>query len=143
MIRGTNPCQNTQESLSRALGVVDCCLAEGREDLAIDLIEKIEAFPIAQEGAIATRIRLFRDRKKIPSKLIQGFNFSSAFVRWLGAGLPVRTKKQISDRLKICKSCPFLVEQRCTRCGCYCVETEQLINKLALATEKCPEGKWE
>jgi hypothetical protein len=77
-----------------------------------------------------------------PSLLIRGWNFAAAMARWTVAGLPRRTQAEIDERLAICQACPFLQNNHCTKCGCACVEQNRLINKLALATEKCPEGKW-
>jgi len=78
-----------------------------------------------------------------PSLLIRGWNFTAAMARWTLAGLPRRSQAEIDERLAICQACPFLQNNHCTKCGCACVEQNRLINKLALATEKCPEGKWQ
>jgi len=80
---------------------------------------------------------------EIPSLIIRGWNFAAAMTRWTLAGMPRRTQAEIDERLAICQACPFLVDNHCNRCGCACVEQNQLINKLALATEKCPENKWD
>jgi hypothetical protein len=77
-----------------------------------------------------------------PSLIIRGWNFAAAMARWTLAGMPRRTQAEIDERLAICQACPFLHNNHCTKCGCACVEQNRLINKLALATEKCPEGKW-
>ena len=74
--------------------------------------------------------------------VIRGWNFASAMTRWTLAGMPRRTQAEIDERLAICQACPSLQNNHCTKCGCACVEQNRLINKLALATEKCPEGKW-
>ena len=77
-----------------------------------------------------------------PPLMIRGLNFATAMFRWASTGMPRRTQAEINDRLAICQSCPHFVENHCRVCGCPCVETNQLINKLALATEACPLGKW-
>jgi hypothetical protein len=77
-----------------------------------------------------------------PSLLIRGWNFTTAMARWTLAGMPRRTQAEIDERLAICQDCPNLHDNHCLKCGCACVETNQLMNKLALSTEKCPEGKW-
>jgi len=81
-------------------------------------------------------------RKSPPSLLIRGWNFATALARWTTAGMPRRTEAEIAERLAICQSCPHLQADHCNLCGCACVETNRLINKLALATERCPVGKW-
>ena len=77
-----------------------------------------------------------------PSLLIRGWNFAAAMARWTLAGLPRRTQAEIDERLAFCQTCEFLRNDHCTQCGCACVEQNRLINKLALATETCPLGKW-
>ena len=79
----------------------------------------------------------------LPPMLIRGWNFAAAMARWALAGLPRRSKAEISERLAICQTCDYLQNNVCTHCGCQCVEQNQLMNKLAIATERCPEGKWE
>ena len=80
--------------------------------------------------------------KGLPPLIIRGVNFASAMFRWASSGMPRRTQAEIDERLAICQICPHLVDNHCQVCGCPCVETNQLINKLALATEACPLGKW-
>ncbi len=77
-----------------------------------------------------------------PPFWIRGMNFASAITRWTAAGMPRRTQAEIEERLAICQSCPELVNDRCRQCGCACIETNQVMNKLALSTEACPLGKW-
>lgn len=84
-----------------------------------------------------------RDSDAEPWLLIRGWNFTQALARWALAGLPRRSQAEIDARLAICQSCEFLKNDRCVKCGCACVERNRLINKLALATEKCPLGKWD
>jgi hypothetical protein len=81
--------------------------------------------------------------KSPPNIMIRGINFAAAMTKWLTHGLPIRTQEQIDERLAICRACPNLVNDHCQLCGCACVEKQQLLNKLTIATEKCPINKWE
>lgn len=45
-------------------------------------------------------------------------------------------KNIIEDRIKICKGCPSLKQNRCQVCGCY------ITVKAGMDVEKCPDGKW-
>lgn len=74
--------------------------------------------------------------------IILGWNFAKAMAIWLSRGLPMRTPAEIQERLAICQKCPFLENYHCCLCGCACVETNRVMNKLALATEVCPDGRW-
>lgn len=78
----------------------------------------------------------------LPPLIIRGLNFASAMARWTLAGFPRRAPEEIAARLAVCESCPHFAKNHCTHCGCACVETDQILNKLALATETCPDGRW-
>lgn len=100
--------------------------------------EKLESTPAP------TGVGRSAEEPQKPNWLIRGWNFTAAMAKWTAAGRPMRTQDEIDARLKICQACPYLDRQsNCTVCGCACVETNQVLNKLAIATEKCPKGKWE
>ena len=156
-IRGTNPCENSVLSLSRAVDFAECCCLSERFDLAGELLDIVESFPLGSTGHIAKRARHQRERitnrnsmkipqsteeNTVPPLIIRGLNFANAMFRWTSSGMPRRTQAEIDERLAICQTCPHFVDNHCRVCGCPCVETNQLINKLALATEACPLGKW-
>jgi len=155
-IRGTNPCENSIESLSRALDFAECCSTAERYDLAAELVDIVDSFPMGSHVEIAPRVRFQRGRiasqdslkasksteQSAPPLIIRGLNFASAMLRWASSGMPRRTQSEIDERLAICQGCPHFADNHCRVCGCACVETNQLINKLALATEECPLGKW-
>ena len=48
------------------------------------------------------------------------------------------TAKDASDRLAICKKCPFFIKltKQCTKCGCI------MTQKAKLTDASCPIGKW-
>ena len=48
--------------------------------------------------------------------------------------LATRTEQEIREL--ICDGCPFFDGEQCEVCGCL------IMAKTALATEKCPKGKW-
>lgn len=78
-----------------------------------------------------------------PNIFQKGFNFAVAMAKWTTNGFPTRTEEEINARLAICRQCPELMNDHCKKCGCACTESNRMINKLLLATEKCPLGKWE
>ena len=74
-----------------------------------------------------------------------------AILTWRKAGSPVRNKEEMAECLAVCKSpCKFYDTRiagfagYCTVCGCGVsgVPIGEL-NKIRMATEKCPKGKWE
>ena len=81
--------------------------------------------------------------KNLPPIWVRGWNFATAMAKWVAAGRPMRTHDEIAERLAICHGCERLKNDVCLSCGCQCIETEIVMNKLTLATEKCPLGKWE
>lgn len=70
---------------------------------------------------------------------------AGAVVKWIAAGSPVRTQEQIDAAFDICKSCEFFKGEgdsgTCQKCGCY-VNRVGVLNKIRMATEKCPDGLW-
>ena len=164
-VRGTNPLTNDVNSLRDALHVAECCRIKSRFDLASEVLNMIEAFPASYEQLIRSGVTEIRRRcgnkdfsgtvietstrsaapeqdSSLPPILIRGLNFASAMARHAANGFKRCSKKQIDERLAICQSCPHLVDNHCQLCGCACIETNQLMNKLALASEACPLGKW-
>lgn len=84
--------------------------------------------------------------------------YVTATMRWEAAGRPVRTDEQVDAILADhCATCPYFADARCTHplCGCQirssAGERQQLLswlipaamlNKLRMATERCPDGRW-
>lgn len=67
-------------------------------------------------------------------------NATGALARTLGRlvrGERVRAGAEVVERRQAaCAACPYLVGNRCARCGCY------VAVKRELAGERCPVGKW-
>jgi hypothetical protein len=68
--------------------------------------------------------------------------------KWEEAGKPTRSIDRIKELYEVCKSCPnyfdtFGIGGRCNLCGCL-INTGVALNKLSLATTKCPDDppKW-
>ena len=78
----------------------------------------------------------------LPPLIIRGLNFANAIAKHTANGFKRRSQVEINDRLAICQACPQFADNHCRVCGCPCVEANQLLNKLALASETCPLGKW-
>ena len=69
--------------------------------------------------------------------------FVQAKAKHAAAGFPVVSQEQLQARLSACEGCEYFVEQTCSKCGCPIKEDRAAFwNKLAFATEDCPEGKW-
>jgi len=148
-------CDGSLVGLNRIVVVADCCRRRSKFDVAIAILNVIGKYEEGQRDPLASEVKALRikcekkdssvkqaSQPNGPSFIVRTWNFGSAMVRWGGAGFPTRSKKEIAKLLKICQACPFLADKVCTRCGCQCIEKEQVMNKLALATEHCPDGKW-
>lgn len=78
-----------------------------------------------------------------PAYWKQAVNVVSALGEWASKGLPVTPKETLDKRLSICQACNYwggvsggsLMQGKCGKCGCSGL-------KLAMATTKCPIGKW-
>lgn len=85
--------------------------------------------------------------------------FTKAVSRWIAAGKPERTDEQVDAILRDhCSMCELFKDSRCTHrdCGCQVRSSagekipligwllpRGMLNKLRMATERCPAGKWE
>lgn len=88
--------------------------------------------------------------------------YSKAFKKWRDAGYPERTDEQVDEiLLSHCSNCKYLVDHICNHptCGCHVVNrygedatfvgrlvkrmfSAALLNKIRMATEHCPIGRW-
>lgn len=66
-----------------------------------------------------------------------------AIRRWIKAGRPRRTDEQVAALLAICQGCEHYTDGACAKCGCPANASQSALrNKLRIATEACPIGKW-
>lgn len=78
-----------------------------------------------------------------PNIVQKAKSFTYSAVEWARAGFAVVSDEEYQKRWDICHSCPFFDSNaffgdgKCTKCGC------DFKLKSKMATEKCPEGKWD
>jgi len=71
--------------------------------------------------------------------------YAAALARWLAAGRPTRTDAETDRLFEICEGCPRYDRDRsaCSLCGCKVSRGGwAVVNKIRMATEDCPLGKW-
>jgi hypothetical protein len=91
--------------------------------------------------------RLKWDKDPPLKKLVRkASKLGKAVKKWMAAGAPVRTQPEIDAAFSICHACEFFQPLKhesgtCQKCGCF-VNRNGLLNKIRMATESCPEGKW-
>ena len=74
--------------------------------------------------------------------------WQKAIMRWKEAGKPVRTEAEMEERLAICRDCNHYAKRfgtlgYCSVCGCGVSKVRiGPLNKIRMATEKCPKKKW-
>ena len=81
-----------------------------------------------------------------PGYVELGYRYTRAIVRWIKAGRPIRTEERIADVYEICLNCRAMDKEThsCRYCGCRLgTGANPLLNKIAMATERCPVGKWD
>jgi len=71
----------------------------------------------------------------------KGRNYA-AVVRWIEAGRPVRSDREIEQIIRICERCVHYMNNHCRLCGCRLRGSSALFSKIRMATEHCPIGKW-
>ena len=70
-------------------------------------------------------------------------NYAEALAKWFKAGRPRRQQTRIDELLETCKGCEKYRNGACSSCGCRVNSSGiGVVNKLAMATEACPIGKW-
>jgi hypothetical protein len=71
-------------------------------------------------------------------------HYAQAVARWTLAGWPMRSGESVRRLLAICESqTDCYADGHCLKCGCKVNNWRfPLANKLKMAGEKCPLGKW-
>jgi rRNA maturation protein Nop10 len=85
------------------------------------------------------------NKGKPPNLIRRGWNYWSAKRKWKKAGKPVRSDEEVEFILEtLCKPCNEYTEHdTCRLCGCPLnQDANALNNKIRMATESCPIGKW-
>ena len=54
----------------------------------------------------------------------------------------VCSQEQVDKRLSICHNCEYYENNTCLQCGCALSRERVYMNKLYLANQSCPIGKW-
>lgn len=80
------------------------------------------------------------DTKQLPSMLQMAKNLMEDGTKIISNAVKGNTTlvddSVRENRWSVCETCPFLLDNRCTKCGCF------MKVKVAFQTSKCPEGKW-
>jgi len=82
-----------------------------------------------------------------PALSMQLWTYKEAVLRWHKAGRPTRTQEEVDQILEgHCKNqCEWYDPEkgRCKGCGCVVSASSiAIFNKIKMATEQCPKGKW-
>jgi hypothetical protein len=84
--------------------------------------------------------------KIILTMFMRALRYTRALSRWIKAGRPARSEEEIKTIFnQHCDSCTERDHRfgRCNLCGCHVgLETAPILNKIAMKTEACPDGKW-
>lgn len=88
-----------------------------------------------------------KNEEKPPVRFVtRALRYSRALSRWIKAGRPTRTEDEILGIFTAyCQDCPAMEQRlgRCKVCGCHVgLAKSPLLNKIAMATERCPLDKW-
>lgn len=144
-----NACSSEQEGMPEghrsAASVPDYPFCEHRQSAESGKVLKcgVTGLPVTPEQCNACDAET-RDRvAKLGDKMI---GYTSAIKRWVAAGRPTRSEEDIKRIFEEhCNKCEMYDREKhaCRNCGCSLSTTgNPLKNKLAMATEKCPLGRW-
>ena len=93
-------------------------------------------------GTIEPKISSKANKIKMPSRVAMAKNLSKSLLNTAKAAVSgdkvIASSSLASQRMSICKSCPWFVSrgQRCSKCGCV------VPLKAYFEEERCPIGKW-
>ena len=146
---------DTEFDINRAIEIANCAREQNDLQLAARVLGSLEGLPKCDHNAFCGRIREQREKIEagdtsriedctqsgLPPIWIRGWNFAGSMAKWTASGFKVNTPETTAQRLAICQGCEHLVNDACSKCGCPCTG-EGVIDKLTIATEQCPEGKW-
>jgi hypothetical protein len=83
---------------------------------------------------------------KAPNIVRRALSYAEAIVEWNAAGKPERSNEEVQGIFQqLCRPCKrFNAEkQMCLDCGCRVADSGYvLFNKIKMATQHCPKGKW-
>jgi hypothetical protein len=82
---------------------------------------------------------------KLGVSLADVAHYARAVTRWTLAGFPTRDASEVARiEAEHCRPCtPHYRAGRCAQCGCRVTSGGlAVVNKIAMATERCPVGKW-
>jgi len=84
--------------------------------------------------------------RKTPGVLRRVISYAEAVIEWTAAGRPERSDEEVQRIFcHYCEPCKrFDPSQRiCLDCGCRVTDGRfALLNKIKMATQHCPKGKW-
>lgn len=102
--------------------------------------------PISQQDR--TPKMVYDEQKNSPEVISMIKRYMDAHTKWVKAGKPLRSSQEIKDIYAICENCQHfrkdLFGSRCGICNCRLHDTRKQLNKIAMATESCPDTppKW-
>lgn len=115
----------------------------GKALLGQKMVMATEGCPLGKwEAKVVVRGMPWKPYRR-PSVLQMVRHYALAIVRWIGRGRPVRSRVEVEIIWRICTKCSYFDNGKCRQCGCRLSdELKPLSNKIAMATEHCPKGKW-
>lgn len=108
----------------------------------------VVARSILEQQALSTELhkRHLASVLKEHNLISRAIRYSAAVMRWIASGMPTRSETdvwRIYDT--ICAKCEHFGEKNrsCKICGCRVGRSGlALRNKIAMSTERCPDGRW-
>lgn len=128
-----------------------CELCDQNKEKPEDCNNNLILRPCNYSGPLATTNILKKyseeQKQKIvlqePTLISKIKNYSQAISRHVFSGFEKRSQEEIDRLLNVCKRCVYFKNDTCSICGCAINRNPNAFrNKLAMASEQCPIGKW-
>lgn len=163
MIQPAPPCEHLHDATCRVAGALvgdDCpvtaaaCASCERQSAprAVNSVTVSLALSHARRTRPARVAEILRDHGRwlvAPSLSARAASFAQATAHWIAAGRPVRDEAEVVRIYdEACGPCDRREATDdpdvswCRQCGCRLGRGGQVLNKILLATEHCPLGRW-
>lgn len=98
-----------------------------------------------KDTIVSAYCKIQTPNEKLPTLTQKALHYVAAVVQHYATGANTRPNEEVEALLTICQQCENYnsVLEICRVCGCRCTNgSNAFFNKLRMASQHCPRGKW-
>lgn len=139
-------CNSTLDAL-RITGEVGYRICRNTDKPTFDIYVPPAACRLCQSLERSERAKATNEEDNKPPKLVgRIISYAEALIEWTAAGKPERSDDEVQRIFhQCCQPCKRFDggKQICLECGCRVTTSSfAFLNKIKMATQHCPKGKW-